>query len=76
MIEWVVILDNEDNDDFRPQENFRFIVVDNQGIFCVEEGIAQRFSVDYTEDISVNLTSGKESTARWGLVVGRRGSAA
>ena len=57
MNEWVVILDDEDNDDFHPRENLRFLVVDNQGIFCAEEKIAQHFFADYTEDISLNLTS-------------------
>ena len=55
MTEWVVIHDNEDNNDFHPQESFRFLMVNNQGIFYAGEGIAQRFSADYTEGISVNL---------------------
>lgn len=57
MIEWVVILDNEDNDDFHPQKNFRLLVIDNQGISFVEEGIAQGFSVNYFEYIFVKLAS-------------------
>lgn len=55
MIEWVVILDNEDNDDFHLLENFCFLRVDNQGIFFAKEEIVQRFFANYTDRISINL---------------------
>lgn len=57
MIEGAVILDNEDSNDFHCQENFHFFVVDNQGISDVWAEVAQRFSIDCTEGISVNLAS-------------------
>ena len=48
-------IDNEDNDDFHLEENFHFLVVDNQDIFDAEGEIEPHFFANYNEGISVNL---------------------
>lgn len=53
-----MIVDNENNGNFHPEENFyQLVTVNNQDIFDVEGEIERRFSAYYTEGISVNLAS-------------------
>ena len=48
MTELDIIVDNENNGNFDPEENFhQLVTVDNQDIFDVEEEIEQQFSAGH-----------------------------